>query len=1042
MVCTIRKGEIWVICLLIMLFISVGAPVVYAQGTTASISGKVADESGAVVPGVTVTVTNADTQVSRALVTDDAGAYRATELEVGNYEIKAELVGFQTSIRKGIQLTIGRNAAVDIVLKVGEVSEQVTVTGEASLVETREATLAGVVTTQAIEDLPLNGRNFVQLTMLEAGVANALAATTNNGVTHKGFGIDITVAGARPVANSFLLDGAYINDHRNKLPGSVAGVTLGVDSVREFKVMSANFSAEYGQAGGAVVTAVTKSGTNEFHGSLFEFHRNSALDARNFFAKAKDPFKRNQFGGSIGGPIARDQTFFFANYEGLRDRLGRTNLITVPTADARRGVIPGRAPIQVVPSVKPYLDYFWPLPNGRDFGDGRAEYLYSFSEPTDEDYVVGKVDHNFSQDHSFSTRYTFDNATARKSFDTHAFNKFFTRNQYVTLEEKAIITAQLLNIARFSFIRSRQGDDNDVIVPIDPSLYFIPEAGQIGSLSVTGLSTTTADDRPREFDQNLFQFSDGVTYNKGRQSWKIGADIKRYQYNGLSVSRFGGRINFSSLTDLLLGTPRNIEAQLPTADFRRGLRNWVVGLYVQDDFQMRSNFTFNLGVRYEFITVPTEVNGKISNLRSNSDSKLTFGEPYFPNPSLRNVAPRIGFSWDPSGSGKTAIRAAYGIFYDQINMFWFQQPVFRMPPAAQVSLLSPPFPKPFAGGTPAGTTTDPHNFPWDAMKGTGYLMKWNLNVQREIIPGTVATIGYVGSRGVKLGLFMEANLALPQYLPDGRRFFPAGLTRRNPNFGSINTRSSEGNSFYHGMILTVKRRFAEGFAVQVSYTMSKSIDDMSSHTQGSEFSSTSWQGMIDDPQGMRGLSEFDVRHNLVINGSWALPAPDVSGWMGRLVKGWELNGIATMSSGFPLTPTITGTWILDQNPAPAGYVPDLIPGGKNNPVLGGPDRYFDPSQFSLPSRNLYGNLGRSTLTSPGLATIDFSLAKKWPLPGLGEGKQLEFRSEFFNMFNRANFGVPALNVFDGRGTAVGTAGRINTTTTTARQIQFGLKITF
>ncbi|MBI4456050.1 MAG: TonB-dependent receptor [Acidobacteria bacterium] len=1030
-----------VISLLFIAFIPIGL----AQGTTASITGRVADESDAVVPGVTITITNLDTGVSRTAISDDAGRYRTPELEVGSYEVKAELAGFQTSIRRGIQLTVGRSAVVDLTLKVGEVSEQVTVTGEVSLVETREATLAGVVTTQSIGDLPLNGRDFVQLTLLEAGVANAIKASTATISTIRGFGMNITVAGSRPTSNSFLLDGADINDHRNKMPGSISGVTLGVDSVREFKMLTTNFSAEYGRAGGGVITAITKSGTNEFHGSLFEFHRNDNLDARNFFAREKDPFVRNQFGGSIGGPIVKDQTFFFANYEGLRDRLGQTARINVPTAAARQGILPGLPPVQVAESVKPYLS-LWPLPNGRDFGDGRGEYIYSFSEPTDENYVVGKVDHNFSQDHSFSVRYTFDNATALKDFNTRSWGKYFTRNQYATLEEKAIITPHLLNVARFSLVRSRQGDVNQVDLPTDPSLYFIPEAGEIGDLGVSGLGSVNPDDsRPREFVQNLFHFNDAITYDSGRHSWKMGTDIKRYQYNGLSVSRYGGRWSFDSLVDFLQANPRQIEAQLPTADSRRGLRNWVMAFYVQDDMQLRSNFALNLGLRYEFITVPNEVNNKISNLRFNSDRELSFGEPYFPNPSLRNFDPRIGFSWDPSGDGKTAIRSAFGVFHDQIAMVWFQQPAFRMLPAATVGVTRPSFPHPFGARLPQPGIDVPlqvFNFPWDGINNP-YLMKWNLNIQREIVPGTVATIGYIGSRGVKLGRIDQYDIAQPEILPDGRRFFRQGTPTRNPAFEGIEVRTARANSFYHGMVLKVSRQFAEGFSLQGSYTLARSIDDISTVSNSTEFPGGTYQGTIDDPDSMRGLSEFDVRHSVVINGSWAIPGPAGDVWAVQLVKGWQLNGILSLSSGPPLTVALGSGWVFDAAQGQGQtYTPDLIPGGNNSPVLGGPDRYFDPTQFALPSRNFYGNVGRNTLIGPGRATLDFSLMKKTPFRLLGEKGEVEFRSEFFNIFNRPNFASPSLSVFDGRGRSQGAAGRITRTTTTERQIQFGLKITF
>ena len=1054
------------------LFVILGTTMLLGQGTTGTILGTVMDETGAVIPGITVTLSNLDTGSSRSLVSDDSGRYRATGLEVGAYEVKGELTGFQTAIRTGIQLSVGRNAVVDLTMTVGNISEQVTVTGEASLVETTDSTLSGLVTTIQIQDLPINGRNFNTLTLLEAGVSNAMAATAHNGSLITGFGLDITIAGGRPNTNTFLLDGTDINDHRYKLPGSVAGISLGVDSVREFKMLTSNFSAEHGRAGGGVVVAITKSGTNEFHGSLFHVLRNDNLDATNFFGNStgtgKAPLARNQFGASVGGPIVKDRTFFFASWESLRDRRGQTRIVTVPTAEAREGNIPGLAPITVADTIKPYL-FLWPLPNGRDFGDGRAEHSYTFSDNIDEDYLVTKIDHNLSDSHSFFGRYTIDYAEKVGDSNTVVLAGLGSHTQYATLEEKWIVSPNLLNVISYALARTSQTDSNIAIVDIPTSLYYIPDAGQLGSANVSGiLSANPRDNRPREYTQNMFQFSDSVSWNKGSHSLKFGTDIKRYQYNTLSVSRFGGRWAFDDLAAYLVADPNRIEAQIPGADFRRGLRQTVFGFYVQDDFRWRPNLTLNIGLRYEPMQGNNEVNKKFTNLDPETALELEFESEgaRFKNPSKKNFSPRIGLVWDPSGDGKTSIRAAYGVFHNVVALYWFQQSAFRMPPAQTFTDRSDLiWPDPFGGaGVPAPITPENpsgsitvFSFPSHGLNNP-YMQKWNLNIQRELVPGTVATIGYVGSRGVNLVRLDQFQACAPEF-SGGRQFFREGCPDRSPaEFTRIETRTSTASSFYHGFIAKMTRRFSEGLFLQGSYTWSKSIDDMSSAANANDFPTSSWQGTYDDPDLVRGPSDFDVRHNLVVNGSWALPGADMRGLAGAILGNWQVNGILSVNSGFPLTPRVNRRWGFHGSPSGA-FMPNLKSGGDPNPVLGGPDKYFDDTQFEVnpriddpavlagcgpaPNRcTFFGDLGRNTLSNPGVATFDFGVMKKWRMAFLGEAGAFEFRGEFFNIFNRANFGSPSLEVFDRNGARRSSVGRITTTNTTERQVQIGLKIIF
>src|SRR2546429_656674 len=431
----------------------------YGQTTAATIFGTASDQSGARLPGVMVTITNMDTGIARSVTTDEGGRYRAPGLGLGNYEVKAELTGFRTAVRMGIQLTVAAEVVVNLSLSVGIVSEQVQVTGEAPLVEITNATLSGLVDDKKIRDLPLNGRSFEQLAFLQPGVTPYFRGRRE---TDQGEGVKMSVSGSRVDSNSFLLDGTNINDQSNNTPGSASGNLLGVEMLREFRVLTGAYSAEYGRYSGGVITAVTKSGSNELHGNLYEFHRNDNLDARNFFdrkSKPDDPrlpeFKRNQFGATLGGPIIRNRTFFFGGYEGLRQRKGESRVAVVPNADVHRGILPcprvrpaagftgSQAPcnsadapaytVNISPSVRPFLDLY-PLPNGADFGDGTAQLFSNPKRPIDEDYTMGRVDHNFSNADSFFVRYTFDRAVqASPTQYPNVAVDAQTKNQYVTL---------------------------------------------------------------------------------------------------------------------------------------------------------------------------------------------------------------------------------------------------------------------------------------------------------------------------------------------------------------------------------------------------------------------------------------------------------------------------------------------------------------------------------------------------------------------------------------------------------------------------------
>lgn len=1009
-----------------------------AQVTTATISGEVRDATGAVLPGASITIKNLETGMTRTLVSDEQGRYRAPNLPVGSYEIRAELAGFKAEVRSGIKLTVGREAAVDLVLEVGEITEMIQVAGEAPLVDTAKSEVSGLIDDKKIRDLPLNGRTFSQLALLEP---NVNAFQHNRPGFFGGRTPKITVSGARHYQNSFLLDGTDVNDVYNNTPGSVAGVFLGVETVREFRVMTHNMSAEYGRSMGGVINAVTKSGTNQLHGSAYEFHRNSALDARNFFdAQEPPPFKRNQFGFTLGGPIKREKTFFFGAYEGLRERLSLTKVGLVPNQAARRGDL---GPIN--PDALPFVNAY-PLPNGRDFGRGVAEHVFVFKQPADEDFFQVRIDHSFSERDSFFARYTFDNATTRKL--AHDLPVFFeperSRRQYLTIEEQHVFSPAVLNTFRYGFNRSF---DTTRDVPFEGATLpprILPFL-EFRTIIVGGLTRLGTDFRlPITDALNLFEWSDDVAISKGAHSLKFGFNIKRFHYNILQDCCQAIYI-FPSVVQLIQGRPVAFQGQFPGSDVFRSLRQSMFAFYGQDDVKLTANFTLNLGLRYEFVTVPTEKFGRLVAWLGPFDPFNTTVKPPFRNPSLRNFAPRIGFAWDPFGRQKTSLRAGFGIFYDPVISYHFRPPLnLQYPRWPTFERVAPPFPDPLAGvdRNSAAFAT----YTMDYFINNPYMLHYNLSVQHELFSDTVFTIGYIGSRGINLPGLKDGNSAIPQ-LSGGRVFFPAGSQRRNPRYGFMRVTIYDNNSFYNSLALSLNRRFSHGLQFQASYTLSKSIDDASQQNTSDAIGTLDGRMLPENRKLDRGLSNHDIRHNLVFNYTYDLPfGKTATSPLARLVGGWQLNGITTITSGNPFTVYLAVNQSRSLVVGSAGVFldrPNLKPGRSNNPISPrNPIQYFDPSAFDFPEAGFLGTLGRNTLIGPGVVNFDFSLVKNTRLERLGEEGNIQFRVEFFNLFNRANFGLPANAVFGAGGAPIGSAGRITSTTTTARQIQFALKLMF
>src|SRR5437763_1035351 len=591
--------------------IVLSAGLVSGQGTTGEISGTVKDPQGAAVPGATVMVTNLETPFKRQVTTNDDGYYRFVGLPVGRYEMRSEHQGFKTAVAT-LKLTVAEQMVANFDMEVGAITEQVIVNvtsgGE---VETSSSTMSGLVDEKKIRDLPLNGRDMAQLILLQPGVVNSRGSAQTSDT---GRGTRFSVAGSRPSQNLFQLDGTTINDALNNTPGSAQGLLVGVETVKEFRVPTTIDSAEYGRATGGVFIAVTKSGTNQFHGSAFEFLRNDALDARNFFDQAKPPFRRNQFGFTVGGPVmlpfgegkhagynGKNKTFFFGSYEGFRESKGITGVSIVPDDNARLGALPGKAKVTVDARALPILDLF-PRANGKNFGDGTAQFTGTTKRLSNDDFFTFKVDHNFSNSDTMFVRYLFDDSDQVLPRNFPEFPNLALNNKQVfTVEETKIITKNIVNEARFGFNHSTPQE----VVPRTSRALSLISGKDLGEVTVSGLTAAGTDrTNPKSFFLNNYQFTDSLSVVRGRHSLKVGGSLDRFQYDGDSESRSRGQLRFSSLANLLVFKVQDLQGASSDSDFVRNYRQELFGAYVQDDFKFNRRLTLNIGVRYEVVTPP------------------------------------------------------------------------------------------------------------------------------------------------------------------------------------------------------------------------------------------------------------------------------------------------------------------------------------------------------------------------------------------------------------------------------------------------------
>ncbi len=1051
-----------------------------AQGTTGSILGVVYDQSQAVLPGVSITATHQGTGQQRQGLTDDQGRYVMAQLKVGTYTVQAELPGFQTTIRE-LTLTLQSDAVIDFTLTVGAAGTEIVVTSAAPLVETTSSSLKGLVDTQQIKDLPLNGRSFTDLVGLQTGVSiNYNQLGIDNAKTAK-----FNLNGTRSTMSTFQLDGTDLKNAWGMTPGSTAGTLLGVDTIQEFSVITAVASAEHGGFAGGVINAVTRSGSNELHGTVFYFHRNDNLDARNFFDRAKPEFKRNQYGFTVGGPIIKDKLFFFGSFEGLNERRPSTRTEQVPSLDARRGIfspafctedlgLPADCSATPSPVTQPILDTY-PEPNGPEVAGSNGaifDYIYANPTNTDEYYYLAKIDWQATDQDSVAGRWLLDDSTVDSVPNTFGLvdENSQGRNQYLMLQWTRILSTKLVNEARASFNRSpiitapTYDESRCCPVPLmhfNTNFFTISGQPRTGAIVIDGTIDTLgyATRRGRIMVLNRFQWIDNLSYTSGAHSIKLGFNIHRIQTNREAASSISGQYRFRNIRDLVINAPPLDFDGALDGPIMRGYRQTQMNFYVQDDWRVLPNLTLNIGIRYEPYTVPTEVAGRVSNARHPRDTFLTVSDKIIThNPSFQNFAPRIGFAWDPFRDGKTSIRGGYGLFYENLSPGLYNGNSGTNPPFnIRFQQTDPPFPVP-ASGDPSAIIPSP-TFLSDLIEQAG-IHQFQLAVQREVLPDLMVQIDYRGSRGYNLPHSVDRNYAIPTTDANGfYPFWPDGTPRPNSAFGAMRDTAFDASSWYNALGITVRKRFSEGYSLQMAYTYGKSIDESSS-TGGVDTGGTR-NGLSHFPFDInfdKGLSGFDVRNRLVINGSLDLPfgrgrtfGDSWNGTLDAVLGGWSINGIFTGADGNKATVAMDALNISRTQPTSRSNIvdrPNLIAGGDNNPVLSDgrdPNNYFDATQWEVGPAGYLGTAGRNTIHNPGIITLDFSIFKDI---AFGEGRFVQFRAEFFNMANRANFEQVgtffggSASLFNSNGSRNPGATRIVDTSVTSRQIQLALKINF
>jgi hypothetical protein len=1184
-----KLGQLLLVCCLLFLIVGALMPLpLGAQVVGATLSGTITDAQGGAVPNAKVSARNVATGVSTDTTTNGTGFYSIVNLLPGDYEVNVSAQGFNTIATK-VTLIVGAKQDLSTSLQVGQVTQEVQVTGVAPIVETTNATLSGEVQGTQIVQLPLNGRDWASLATLQPGVAQVRPHEEVDapGGSTRGLGMQMTINGARPQQNVYRLNGVIVNDYSNAGPGNVLGANAGVDAIQEFTVLTNSYSAEYGFTSGGVINAITRSGTNTLHGSVYEFVRNSAFDAADFFENAngekKGNFVRNQFGASAGWRVLKDRFFLFGNYEGLRQVKAVPQIGATLTANARLGILndnsgnpmtplvgpcpfpnmtnhaPGRAAFCVDNTMFNLIDpngtpagRLTPLPNGPVLAPGNsAQFFSDGGQRANDNYGTVRGDLRVSDKDSLSGSWYRDTSTwERPNLFNDTLTGFQVPHSAYTLEENHVFSSAMVNTLRLGLSESNLfspafSDSNPV--SHDATLGILPGCVPMGtSIGGNGNSTNSTpltmgggftgapgfSSRTRKIE--VF---DDLARTIGKHDLKFGFMYVGDHENWLNgPAGCGGSAAFGNIQNFLQNIPKSvrmpvIEPFTPPGSVHH-YRSKLFGGYIQDDWKFRPNLTVNLGLRYEASTIPTEVDDKINNLETlyqnpGACSANTFGVGVCPgfyhqtfqrNPTLKNFEPRIGFAWDPFRTGKTSVRGGFGIFdVEPLSYMFALNSLQTAPNGTEIDLKfvgnagRGHFPTQFANDTNGpNASIGGAAARWafvEPFPKRNYVMQWNFNVQRQVTPTTSVTLAYAGSRGIHNPFQTDdLNTVFPFHTAAGDLFpnpvgsgcspkppdctltdaalgLPASFNANptsivpglliNPHVAQIQSTLFEASSWYNALQAFVSKRLSHGLQLGGNFTWGKSIDTTSSSFAGDNYSNNPsaivpWYnlGIV------KGLSDFDVTRNVVINALWQIPAPaSLSGPLGWMAKGWGLGGVFEASDGTPLWPLsgFDADTLGQLNGGPYD-IPNVVAGcSLTNQSSGrhGTLQYINPACFTLaqaPSRafynaaapmgcdksfafptciNLMGNLGRNTVIGPGLLNLDMSITKDSNIRKISEAFDIQFRAEFFNITNRTNFAPPIANnlgSLDSTGATPPDFGVLTKTQVSMREIQFGLKM--
>lgn len=1075
----------------------------HAQLGSGSVSGVIEDTSGAVVPGAMVSIENVATGIVRNVTSDSDGLYAAPNLIPGSYQITVTATGFQTLVRTGITVSVGAPLALNLTLSVGQVTQSVQVTGQQPVVQTASSSIGATVEERAIINLPLNGRDWTQLATLQPGV-NAIRtqAASNLGANRaqRGFGNQLTDDGHRPTENSYLVDGIVINDYSNAAPGNVIGENLGVDAIQEFNVVTSNYNAEYGRTSGAVIDATTKSGTNQFHGSAYFFDRDAIFDARNYFATTRPPFAQTQYGVSAGGPIARNKTFIFGDYERVVQNLGQSFRDVIPSAAARAGNLcsipissgPGACTpntITIDPAVVPYFAV-WPdltkvrvspLGGPSDNGDA-VVYNTSGVASLHENYFTLRVDQQFSGNDTLSGTYFFDHSPQTLPDPlVNVLNEELSNRQMAGITETHIFKSALVNVVKFglSHMNAAASAPDKALNPamVDAALVVPGNFNGVlppgpPSISIAGFTAVTnLGNRAAFFGYDSYQADDDLSLTHGNHSFKFGFAFERIQNDQYPLVTSQATFSYiqtgstTALQDFLTGSPHSAFGS-PPSYVRRGVepRDSLFAGYINDDWRILKNLTLNLGLRYEMLTNPTDNHNNLSRLN-------TYGAPagsgpcpnIFPspftstnvpgcpipithlwntNPTLRNFEPRIGFAWDPFQHGTTAVRGGFGIFdvlplpYTWVSGFPIEYPY-------DLSFT--------ATNLPAGSF--PNLFPYLSSKTPGaryvdpnpkrnYAMNWNLDVQHQFSKALSGMISYVGSRTVHEALENDNGNFVQPTLVNGVYTWPLPVgsgTVLDPNVANLRSEFWNGDASYESVQGQLQFRATNALSAQVSYTYSRCFSDGDPTGYVDQFQNSVPNLFLSEPSLTHGPCDYDVPQNLTANYDYTIPGPK-TGALQYIAGGWEYLGIVTATSGQPFTVLTGGDPLGMLSDSPIDF-PDRVancdPYNSNFKSLSQP-LYLNQNCFVIAPVTAAGPvLGNNGRNRLyGPALVDFDMA-------LVKNFSVPQISDSFKFQLRFEF----FNIFNHTNFSVPTnvtlgssLGLLNATAIPNREIQFGAKI--